>query len=266
MAFEKNLYHIWFQGCENISDKQYLFNIEQWQNLNPDWNYKCLDNNDLLEMCREYSPMCSRAYTKTTNMHTKIDLGRLVSLYLHGGMSIDMDMYALRPLSFSKQLTDLTLDSSKQHVLGLSVLPLNWIEKIFIHQSEANVYNNAMIATNKGNPVLKDIINDYIDRILNMFETGGGHVYVLKITGPILFNSNVYKFLENHKDSVSLYEFDNQVFEANDSTKYTISIHNFEMSWMSDNYRFIAKYYLANKLFFYLMIIILLYILLKKLF
>jgi mannosyltransferase OCH1-like enzyme len=257
--FEKNLFHVWYQGCENILDKRFILNKKAWKEMNPGWKYHCLGEQDIMAACRDYSEGCVQAITRTTNLHTKIDLGRLVVLYLNGGVNIDMDMYAFRPIEYSQSVLEMVnFANTGKHFIGVSVNPLNILEKIITHQSTRNVYKNAFLASSKGNPVLKDIINTYISNILTIKETGGGAMYVNKTTGPTMFSNTLHKGLVKYNDQNTLFEFDYAVFEPCDVTgncrvnNDTVAIHNFELSWLSENLKFLVKFYITNKSLIYI--------------
>ena len=104
--FPKNIFQVWFQGYENITNNIYKQNMNNWQLLNPDWNYKCVNDSDLRKASELFSVECLNAYNNAKFMHAKIDLGKLLLIYLYGGIMIDMDMAPLRKLSSSKYVND----------------------------------------------------------------------------------------------------------------------------------------------------------------
>lgn len=268
--FPKNLFHVWYQGCENITNKRYNLNKEAWKNFNPTWKYHCLGEADIVAACTEYSPECLAAIQRTTNLHTKIDLGRLVVLYLNGGVNIDMDMYALRPIEFSEKINDMiALGNTGADVLGVSINNLNIVEKMCAQQSTRNVFNNAFLASSQRNPVLRVVIDKFIDNIMSLKETGGGHWYVDKTTGPFMFSNTIHVALDRYNDTNTLFEFDHKVFEPCDVsgncsvTDDTIAIHKFELSWIPKNVQRVAKFYVSYKLLVYVSLLCAMYFIYK---
>jgi len=257
---EKNIYHVWFQGCEQLTDPKFKVNMVNWRELNKDWNYQCLDGNDLRRNCEMYSVQCLEAFDVSRKMHTKIDLGRLVTIYLNGGMYIDMDMFVLRPLSYNQDVSALV--KSLGHVLGVSKIPIESYEKLFLFQDLQPVVNNAMVISSKGNPLLKYIIDKIIESILKSTNSSE-LMYVHNTTGPMNFNT----FLRQGKEKfpeVNVKYFESSVFEPCDITgkckisEDTLSIHAFELSWLPKNVGNVCKLYVGNRYTILLILVLLL--------
>ena len=95
------VYHqIWYQG---EPPPRYDDMRASCRLANPNWEVKLHDEAGLQKLCAavdEEDPsigigeLCARA----TNMHERIDAGRLAALYAHGGVSVDMDMYCVTAL------------------------------------------------------------------------------------------------------------------------------------------------------------------------
>lgn len=267
---ERNLYQIWYQGENNITKQKYIKNMTQWKLLNPDWNYTLLDERDLRNTCELYSKECLNAYIRTENMHTRIDLGRLVKIYQTGGMNVDMDMYILRPISYQQEVQEFLNNNSKKYNFAVSSLKtLNTFENIILHGKTTSSFNNAMTVSSKGNPVLKYVIDKYIEIILSLAETNGGMMYVDKTTGPRNFNRFVTEGVELFQDDVYFKVFDGEIFEPCTGdhmcaiTDKTIAIHNFDWSWIDPRYAVIFKFYLQNRLLVYIFILFVLYRIIK---
>ena len=259
MPIPKHLYQVWFQGCENLREEKFKLNVKQWQNLNPEWKYKCLDENDLKEACKTYSDKCLAAFDKTTIMHAKIDLGRLVIVFLTGGMYVDMDMYALRPLSYSSEFNDVV--NNKEEVLGVSVLSkINIIERLITQGTKNVMYNNAIVVCNKGNKIVKTMIEDCIERILVESEDLDSFTYISKTTGPWIFSNNVHALSEyNH-----VHVFSEDTFEPVKISDKTIAIHDFEMSWITGETKRVCKVYNKHKNTVYVLLILITLVVLRK--
>lgn len=265
MNTTKNIFQVWYQGCDNIEKETYKQNIANWKLLNPDWNYYCMAADDLEKACKTYSPACLAAFKKFDVMHIKIDLGKLVLLYIHGGIMVDMDMYALRSLSSSSVIKEILLH---ENVMGVSQNGGNYLEKRFL-----NNINNAVLITSKGNVLLKLWIDTIIQNIekIDINHNYSKHMLIYNTT------FNFGKFIKQHEKTTltKLIHMDYRVFEpclvdkTCKITDDTVAIHQYEMSWVPDEYKFIitniyVEYIRGNFLIFLILILLGVYIIKRK--
>lgn len=246
VVFNKNIYQVWFQGCENVIVPEFIENMKNWKLMNPDWNYHCLNDSDLRKMCYSYSKKCGEAYDASQFMHAKIDLGRVVSIYLNGGIMVDMDMFILRSLNSLPEIKEFV--ESKEELLGVSKLNLSLFESFCFSQSSVS-YNNAVMISTKFNSILKLWIDSMVDNILTIKNNGKQYsnngLYIFDTTGPNLFS----KVIQNNIHSGRIVVFDNTIFEPCETVgkcdikNNTISIHKFEMSWVPKEFRFLTRTY-----------------------
>jgi mannosyltransferase OCH1-like enzyme len=239
----KNIFQVWYQGCNTITQNHFKENMKNWRLLNPDWNYHCLNDSDLRRICYKYSKLCGKAYDKSQFMHAKIDLGRMVAIYLHGGIMVDMDMYILRSLNTIKEIE--YFENPKEHIIGLSYININFIESL-IFSGNLESFNNAVVLSTQFNPLIKKWIDNMIDNIMSInTEYTDNYFYISKTTGPILFN----KIITKHKNLSKIIKFEHDIFEPCyavgpcNITNNTVSIHKFEMSWLSKELKFLAQMY-----------------------
>lgn len=247
LKFPKNIYQVWFQGCSNITNERFTQNIKNWKLLNSDWKYHCLNDTDLKKLCNQYSPECGKAYSMAQVMHAKIDLGKLVAVYLNGGIMIDMDMYVLRSLSSSSEVNKIIdiYEKTGEPVIGLSQLNLSYLESL-ISGHYTTFFNNAVIMSSPKNPYLKK----YIDTIiLNIYNNQNKDIsnfnYINKTTGPI----NLNKYINTNQQEKNIIIFDSAIFEPCnaghqcDISNDTIALHNPELSWTPTYIKKFAKLY-----------------------
>jgi mannosyltransferase OCH1-like enzyme len=260
----KNIYHVWFQGCDKLTDSKSIINMKNWKDFNKDWNYECLDGSDLSRNCDLYSSRCGESYRKSRKMHTKIDLGRLVTIYLNGGMYIDMDMYILRPLSYNKDISQLILESKDgSDILGVSKTIIEKYENYMLFGDSVPMVNNAMVLSSQGNPLLKHIIDGLVESIFKS-ENSSDMMYVSNTTGPMNFNKFFRQGTKMFPE-VKIKYFDSSVFEPCDITgkcmvtDQTISIHSFELSWLSKNVGYVCKMYVGNRYTILVVVLLLLW-------
>lgn len=244
--FTRNIFQVWYQGCENIPNEKFKTNINNWKVLNPDWNYYCVDDTLLLAACKEYSNECYEIYKECSIMHNKIDLARYVLIYLYGGIYVDMDAYILRPLHSSSLLNELIHTYEKENIptLGLSCLNINPIESALLVQNRKMI-NNAIMISSPKNPLLKKFIDYTIENLRKKKGSIMNYTSLFSVnltTGPVALNY----FFNNNKnldDSTKIFYFPASSFEPCDFSNHcminedTISIHMFEQSWLSPSIR-----------------------------
>lgn len=259
--FPKNIFQVWFQGCNNIPKKEFMKNKDLWKSVNPTWNYFCLSDNEMSIACKQYSTRCYDIYKSLPIMHMKIDLARYILVYTYGGMYIDMDAFVLRNLEYNESINDLIqrYESERKHVLGLSKINLNKLEQAI----SGIKYNNAFMISSPGNPKLKRFIDHVLDQCVKYIETpiNSSHNVVQFTTGPFSFN---HFFRTDKIQDTIFYTFEPEIFEPCDLnhncniTNNTIAIHQFEMSWLSPFMRFIGKlyFYIRNQWIIFIVLLI----------
>jgi hypothetical protein len=262
--FPKNIYQVWIQGCDKVKDSRFIENMKNWKELNKAWDYHCISEVDLRNACYSYSEKCGKIYDSLKIMHLKIDLGRYVVLYLNGGMYVDMDAYAYRSLDYSKELKDLIskYENENKQILGLSKLISNTFES-YLFVSRSYMLNNAIMIASPRNELLKEFIDNVLDKLQNKDTTlSGGISDTFKVhnsTGPKYFNKFFGTYYDNlHSKSNtgnaslskhSIYIFNPEYFEPcvdrNECTitDNTMCIHQVERSWLSDSLKGAFKVY-----------------------
>ena len=66
--------------------------------MNPNWEHKTWDESQLRAACEEVGPACATRFDAYEHFMQKVDFGRYVILYLYGGVIVDCDMEAKKPL------------------------------------------------------------------------------------------------------------------------------------------------------------------------
>lgn len=267
-TFPRNIYQVWFQGCEVIEREEFSENVKNWETLNPEWNYFCLSDRDLREECRKYSDECLAVYDSYKVMHQKIDFGRYVTVYNNGGIYVDMDAYAVRSLNYSSYVNHIidSYEKDGKDMLGLSKLGITYLEAIIV----STYYNNAIMMSTPKNPTLGEYIEFVIAASkLDQTQTHWfDHDAVQATTGPRTFN----KFFWRKSMEDKIVGFPSHVFEpcrvggVCDLNKETVSAHQFEASWLPAPLKTSAGFYNRNKsaIPFIILIIVLLYFMYRQ--
>lgn len=224
----KKVHHIWFQGEANLP-RSAREAVRDSRNMNPYWEHHLWDEQKLRDLCYRFSARCGQTFDAYPLMHQKIDLGRYVVLYFHGGITLDTDAVCIQ--SFD------TVDFPTESVL-FTELDLSWIERCV-----SGLWNNATIySPYPGHTTIRTLI----EKIL---EQGIGPSWFprwLRIywtTGPYRFQKVV--------SNLSGYEsapgplFEPCVLRDCNITKDTVVYHCHEGSWVDFPYREMIQFYAA---------------------
>ncbi len=179
------MHQFWFQGADKVPPK-YHASMQRLRELNPEWDHHVWEDRDLRAACAEVGPDALQAYDRARIMHQKIDLGRMCMLYVHGGVSLDMDIQPLRPLSDIPGI-------ERVHQLTLSLLPLSSFESIFATRAchkfrddqICSAVNNACLIAPPRDPALLHVIRYCSSQLLHEKPRGIDVDSVARTTGPM---------------------------------------------------------------------------------
>ena len=146
------IHQIWWQGTDSVP-QDYLEMATCLRRLNPEWRYELWDDSSLKQACAQVGPWALSCYERFPYLHQKVDFGRYVVLYLWGGLSVDMDVRARKPLKRVpgiKTATFLISESAGKPVETL-LLSLGCMSRM---------YNNAMIGCEPRHPVALRLLKD----------------------------------------------------------------------------------------------------------
>jgi mannosyltransferase OCH1-like enzyme len=270
--YPKNIFQVWYQGCDKIEREEFKINMQNWKEMNPDWNYNCVDDKFMDNACLQFSKECQILYNKTKIMHIKIDLARYVLLYIYGGMYVDIDAYILRPLNYSNRVNEIIkkYEIEKTHVIGLSQLKLDALESLFLSQKMIS-YNNAIMFSSPRNPALKRFIEFILRKIRSNIDSKLDNYFVVqKSTGPMIFNQFFGDKKELYDTEVVI--FNPSIFEPCDVGQNceigneTIAIHLFERSWLPRYAKVISDVYYVIKPIILPLIIILFILFIQRIY
>jgi len=256
---EKNIFQVWFQGADQITDASFRESVTNWKLLNKDWNYFLMSDRELRAACLEFSDECGRVYNDMDLLHLKVDLGRYVLIYLHGGIYVDMDMFPVKSLDSSEIIRNLFKTTNP--VWAVTKLNICQYESLLYVQQKF-IINNSMMIASKKNPHLRAFIHQVIKNWMDFSHLKQNSNKIEKITGPVFLN----KFYQKNKQFMTVLPYN--LFEPCnphgmcDVKKNTIAIHRMELSWLSDNYKkFIRAYYETKPFVFHVLFLTLLFVL-----
>ena len=114
-------------------------------------------------------------YNIDNNYARKSDIVRLAALYQHGGVYLDMDVEAVKPID--------KLMEGHRFVVATEA------GKTHLKNIEETHINNAVIASTKGNGVLSELLFQAKENYKKIDMRGHPLNYVSYLAGPDLFNS-----------------------------------------------------------------------------
>lgn len=181
----RQIHQIWFQGINNLP-KKFNSNIDGVIKNHPEWSYKIWNDEELREECSKYSIDCLKKYDSFEHLHQKVDFGKYVILYNHGGAYIDMDCISLKALD--------TLPGFGTKDLIVSYNPCNFFENTVPSLSfNRKVVNNGVILSSPGNKYMKDVV----DRIIYVNKCRfpwSKSLCIQDTTGPIQFTKSILRY------------------------------------------------------------------------
>ena len=160
----------------------YLLDISQsWKELNPDWEYKFWNGNDVNSFIQEYYPELIPAYNSLRYDVQRWDAIRYLILYKMGGLYVDMDYEC------TETITPILCNT----ICAMGLEPNGHAIRIY----KPYIVGNAFMATIPGHPYFKEIIDEVFYRKgQECLETDE---LVLNTTGPYmttrLYDKSLYK-------------------------------------------------------------------------
>lgn len=252
MPIPKVTHQVWIQGWDQIPEK-FHSNVNRLREMNPTWKHRTWDHARLRKACEEYGPECVAKFDSYEHFIQQVDFGRYVVLYLYGGITVDCDMLAIRPLDNIPKLesSKLIVSRANRTLLETTVTTMGHIanNRWFI--------NNAFIAAEQRNPDIKRLIESCIADRTKQEDYMSQAYFVSNTTGPIRFSMTL-------KDSPMTILY-SDVIESEYENEKAIFIHEHELSWTEPGLASIFKLYLLIQnykiLFIHLILIILFYFL-----
>lgn len=174
----------------NISS-QFQWNINYLQNLNPDWEYHLLDDNDMINYIQRYYGDRYLSYYNRINKKygaAKADFFRYLLMYREGGAYFDIKSACNIPLS--KMLLP-----DDEYIISHWDLP---IQKIYT-KNDFGEMQQWHIICRPNHPFLAAVIENVMYNIDHYTVSQGvGKQAVLKVTGPIAYTKAIVPILDQY--------------------------------------------------------------------
>jgi len=175
-------------------------NIEHVRAMNPGWDYRFYDDDDIVAFMREhYPPAVLRHYERIDARYgaARADLFRYLLMYKVGGVYLDIKSSVTRPLDEVLQSGDRFIVSQWHTADGQYAY---WGDQHDVRHVPGGEYQQWHIVAAPGHPFLKAVIEQVLSNIgkydPHLHETGKPGV--LRLTGPIPYTAAIARILENH--------------------------------------------------------------------
>lgn len=269
MTSNKVIHYIWYQGVDKIPDK-FRINIDNMYEYNKStWTIRIWNSKDLYKLACRYSSRLKRIFYKLPHMHQRIDLGRYLILYYYGGLTMDTDVYPLKPLD--------TLDIWEQHKVIVGEINMNKLESMVLTKTlSCPAVNNAIIYSRDIKHVVLETILDHMIKVCVDAKSMNDTNDILWTTGPTVFSQILCDRVLH--DEVLILPFEifepvTAVLNIDGITTNSVLVHEHEQSWVKQSKLFdvILKIYVYCRphinisiVFILLLITILILMLIKK--
>jgi mannosyltransferase OCH1-like enzyme len=165
----------------------------------------------------------------------KVDFGRYVILYLYGGVTVDCDMEAFRPLNELPEIDFSPLIVSKANH---SSFETSFVTAGHIKNDDWFI-NSAFIACKPRNPDIKRLVESCINDRTKREDYFSQVYFITTTTGPIRISTAL-----KGSNMTILYP---DILESEYQNERTFFIHDHELSWTDGVTAAVIKVYLVIK-------------------
>lgn len=185
-------------------------NVHHLKILNPDWQLKIYDDDDITNYISTNYPALLKIYNKINPVYgaAKADFFRYLLIYNEGGVYLDIKSSLSKPLNSILASDDRYLLSYWQNGVGEMHPNMGFHDCI---ASPFGEFQQWHIVSVKGHPFLKSVIENVCNNIQNynvfIHDTGGWAV--VNLTGPIAYSLAIEPLINSHTHRI---ERDNSKF------------------------------------------------------
>ena len=234
MLIPKVTHQVWMQGWDQLPQKFHA-NVEKLRKMNPTWEHKTWDESQLRKACEEYGPECVAKFDSFEHFMQKVDFGRYVILYLYGGVTVDCDMEAIKPLDEIPNIDTAPLIVSKANDSDIET----FVSTLGHIKNDSWFINSAFICCEPKNPDMKRLVETCINDRTRREDYFSQSYFILTTTGPIRISLCL-------KDS-NMVILRPEVIESEFETLKSVFVHRHEFSWTEPSSAYMIKLYMAIK-------------------
>ena len=248
-AIPKTIHQIWFQGEANLPPLYSAYS-RLLRATNPGWQHRLWDDGSLRKECLAMGARYADQYDSYRIMHQKIDFGRYVVAYRHGGVTVDMDTVAVKPLDdlpvfdrdheFGHTDKLILSDAARVSLMDYNVMRLSAGFMPVTKAKTGLFVNNAVVICAPGAALLKDLIDAMTH--LTQRSTDSQLSAIQKTTGPLAVSEILDSFgpqrLERDLEILDRVYFE-PCFGAMGDCKpspETVVFHKHDGTWLDDGF------------------------------
>lgn len=176
-----------------------LENINHLKALNPDWEYRVYDDDDITNYITRYYPELLNIYNKINPIYgaARADFFRYILIYNEGGVYLDIKSSLTKPLKDILNIEDRYLLCHWQNEPGEIHQNIGFHHCI---SSPFGEFQQWHVAAAKGHPFLKAVIENVCNNInnYNPFIHDSGGWAVVNLTGPIAYSLAIAPLVDLH--------------------------------------------------------------------
>lgn len=176
-------------------------NVENVKRLNPDWEYRFYDDDDIAAFIQSnYPPLVWRYFQRIDPRYgaARADFFRYLLMYKVGGVYLDIKSVATRPIEL--QDDDMLLLANWKRISG----EFDWGGHYELRNIAEGEYQQWHIVCAPGHPCLKAVLENVMANI-DAYDPslhGIGKKGVLRVTGPVAYTMAIHRIKDEHAHRV----------------------------------------------------------------
>lgn len=211
---------------KNLIIPEIQTNIDRNIKMNPTWEHHLLDDNDINEYLQTFYPELIPIFNRINPQYGagKADFFRYILMYDKGGVYLDDKSSMLKPL-------DQIIKKTDQYLLS------HWTIKCWAKEldNENGEFQQWHIICRPKHPYLYSVIKYMIHLLENYSVNDGVGMYLLHITGPVMYTRAIMPILDLHHHRITDTETDlgliyNNTGDDYSHRKLTTKLHYSELT------------------------------------
>lgn len=236
----KIIHQIWYQGNHNIPA-----NLQDYQLRNKNfcekygWKYMFWDEKTIDLLVAEHFATHKNFFGSLRFLHQKIDVAKIMILYKHGGLYLDMDSYVYKEQKLLKVLEDMVTNGP--YTVVLSALHLNndlFLKMIFCKGNILmTLVNNGVIFTEANSHfMLHYLLKIEEQTIISQHWGENKSNCINRTTGPYRLSKIYFRAPHHLQKEVKILDssyFESYFMGVNYITDKTCILHQHNITWIS---------------------------------
>lgn len=237
MAIPKIIHVCWWQNWNELPER-FQKNIRLLQEKNPDYKIIGWDEKSIRDQFLKLDPKYLAKIQEFKYIHQKVDLSRIILMWMFGGVSTDVDVVALKGFD--------EVPNINTGKLIVSYNSSNGFEN-FVKNGQLKSFNNATIISAPNNPILRGLADHFLELSCSLDESK--EKCIQHTTGPQEFTNYLSKYSDQIIVLPNIYL---EPCGGNDSgceinPEVSILDHQHEGSWVSDQSKNISRIWYGMK-------------------